>query len=514
MLKRKKGHFLVTKTQRTKLLSDKSDWLNSTQLLFNQVIEFYVDIYNQYPELATVPSHEIYSTIEPITVKTKTRENVPSPLPYNCPMVFRRAAIKKALGMFKSWQTSYQSWKNKCDLKTKKAEQKGKKAKLPRPPLLPRKFNSPVTLYKGMYKEDVGGSIVLKLWTGKSWAWVKHKYQDYKLSSEWVKSSPTLVIKNKIITLNWCKEKLVKSKGKVAEQIKKNGGLTVCSVDLNLDGDIAVCSILNVEGTGRVTEKNRLFIKGNKRHQHLRKRLLGRDAVAKSKTNSPQTNSGANANIWRKLKNRGKNEAERVSRRIVEFAHQNGAKVLVCEHLTNLKPKKGKYSRRSNQKRAYWLKSKIYQRAKDKALNDYGIYTVRVSSRGTSREFAYTGEPILRGCQTGNQLVFSLKGMGSLILTEDGLIAHCDLNSARNIGLRYLLKHYEKPTLVTERFDKIVKQPTDNLMASILSKGSGNPCDFLTLLRSDISCNYVTVLKDTLTEESPKNSELFLFITI
>ena len=243
-------------------------------------------------------------------------------------------------------------------------------------------------------------------------------------------------------------------------------------------------------------------------------RLLGRDAVAKSKTNSSETLTNANANLWRKLKNREKNEAERVSRRIVDFAHQNGARVLVFEHLTNLKPKKGKYSRRSNQKRAYWLKSKIYQRAKDKALNDYGIYTVRVSPRGTSREFAYTGEPILRGCQTGNQLVFTLKGMGSLILTEDSLIGNCDLNSARNIGLRYLSKHYEKPTLVTERFDKIVKQPTDNPMASILLKAGGNACDFLTLLRSNISCNYVTVLKDSPTEESPKNSELILFITI
>jgi hypothetical protein len=103
---------------------------------------------------------------------------------------------------------------------------------------------------------------------------------------------------------------------------------------------------------------------------------------------------------------------------------------------------------------------------------------------------------------------------GNLILTEDGLIGHCDLNSARNIGLRYLSKYYEKPTLVTERFDEIVKQPTPQRMASILLKASGNACDFLTLLRSDISCNYVTVLKDSLTEESPKNSELLLFVTI
>jgi IS605 OrfB family transposase len=365
-----------------------------------------------------------------------------------------------------------------------------------------------------MYKEDLGGTIMLKLWTGRSWAYVKHRYLDYKLSKEWVKSSPTLVIKGQKITLNWCYEKLVKSNGKIAEQIQNNGGLKICSVDLNLDGDLAVCSLLSVEDTGRVTEVDKLFIKGNKRHQHLRKRLLGKDAIAKSKTNSSETLTNANAKIWRKLKNREKNEAERVSRRIVDFAHSHGATVLVFEHLSHLKPQKGKYSRRSNQKRAYWLKSKIYQRVKDKALNDYGIYTVRVSPKGTSREFAYTDEPILRGYQRKNEMYFSLKGMGSLILTEDGLIGHCDLNSARNIGLRYLSKHYEKPNLVTERFDKIVKQPTRFRMASILLKASGNACDVPTLLRSHISGNYVTVLRDSPTEESPKNSISLLFITI
>jgi hypothetical protein len=101
-----------------------------------------------------------------------------------------------------------------------------------------------------------------------------------------------------------------------------------------------------------------------------------------------------------------------------------------------------------------------------------------------------------------------------LILTEDGLIAHCDLNSARNIGLRYLSKHYEKPTLVTGRFDKVAMKPTPNRMASILLKAGGNACDVPTLLRSHISGNYVTVLRDSPTEESPKNSELLLFITI
>ena len=514
-LKRKKGHFLVTKTQGTKLLSDKPDLLIATSKLFNQVIEFYLEIYNQDPELADVPSKEVYRAVELLTITTKTRQLVEHPLPYNCPVVFRRAAISKALGMFKSWRTSYEKWQKQCQKKREKAAKKNQKALLSRPPVLPRELNCSVTLYKGMFKEDTGDSIILKLWTGESWAWVKHSYQGYPISEEWLKASPTIVIRDKIITLNLCYEKLVKSPGKVFDQIVKHDGeLTVCSVDLNLDGDIAVGSILNIEGTGSVTEKAKLFVKGNKRHQHLRKRMLGKDAVAKSKTNAVETLNNANAKLWRKLRNREKYEAERVSRRIADFAHGHGATVIVFEHLTNLKPDRAKYSRRSNQKRAYWLKSKIYQRTKDKALNDYGIITVRVSPKGTSREFAYSGDRILRGSQTDNQFIFTQQGMGSLFLTEDGLIGHCDLNSSRNIGLRYLSKHYEKPNLVTDRFGKVAMKPTRKRMASILSKASGNACDFSTLLRSYTSGGYVTKLKDTLTEESPKNSQLYLIITI
>ncbi len=159
-----------------------------------------------------------------------------------------------------------------------------------------------------------------------------------------------------------------------------------------------------------------------------------------------------NKKLWKKLKNREKNESERVSRRLADYAHQWGVTAIVFEYLANLKPSKAKYSRCSNQKRAYWLKSKIYLRTRDKALNDYGIYVVRVSPKNTSRVFAYDETPIKRGCQIGkNEFVFEAKGMGKLIQTEKGLILNADLNASRNIGLRYLYKYFEKPTLVTKR---------------------------------------------------------------
>ncbi len=68
---------------------------------------------------------------------------------------------------------------------------------------------------------------------------------------------------------------------------------------------------------------------------------------------------------------------------------------MVFEHLGNLKPTKGKYSKRGNEKRAYWMKGRIFNYAKYKAYNT-GILTSRVSPRNTSRTCARCGAPIAR----------------------------------------------------------------------------------------------------------------------
>jgi hypothetical protein len=446
-LKRKKGFWLVNKTQVCSIDAVKPQSLAATKILFNQVIQFYVLLYNTYPELADVASDEIYNAVESITLTTKERSQVLHPLPFNCPSIFRRAAIKKALGPYKSWRSHYEGWQKQCEKQKEKAAKK-KKTSLHRPPVLPRGYNFNPVFYSGMWKEDTGDTILLKLWTGKAWEWVKHYYSGYDLSPEWVKASPTIIYQEKKITLNWTVERYTQAKGSIAKQVEENKSLRVCAVDLNLDGDIAVCTILESNDTGNVRELATLFVKGNSRHQHRRKRLLGKDAVAKSKTNASETQECMNSNLWRKLKNREKHESERVSRRITNFAEKYGATVIVFEHLGNLRPERGKYSRRSNSKRQFWLKSKIYLRTKTKALNDFGILTVRVSPKNTSRVFAYNNSPVWRGNQTSETgFVFTAKGMGVLFLAEDGTISNADLNASRNIGLRYIAKHIEKPAL-------------------------------------------------------------------
>ena len=61
--------------------------------------------------------------------------------------------------------------------------------------------------------------------------------------------------------------------------------------------------------------------------------------------------------------------AHLVSSRIVQFAQRHQATILVFEHLGNLKPAKGKYSKRGNSKRAFWMKGRIFTYSKYKAYN-------------------------------------------------------------------------------------------------------------------------------------------------
>ena len=121
--------------------------------------------------------------------------------------------------------------------------------------------------------------------------------------------------------------------------------------------------------------------------------------VASSRTNKGfgVDKKGDNAKRFEKIKNRDNYESHRMSKRLADFAHKHGATVIVFECLINLcprgnakgeRPDRAKFSRRSNQKRAYWLSSKIIKRTKYKAFQLYGIITALVSPKDTSRHCA------------------------------------------------------------------------------------------------------------------------------
>lgn len=207
---------------------------------------------------------------------------------------------------------------------------------------------------------------------------------------------------------------------------------------------------------------------------------MGKIAVANSKTNRGfgDSKKGDNANRFNRVGNQNDYEAHRISRRLADFAHKHGATIIVFECLKNLQPSKDKYSRRSNQKRAYWLKSKIVQRTKYKAFQSYGIITSLVSPKNTSKHCA-----LCNGHREENSLIIRLQtqlhrlkaamfqerqinklkdfpsekayytpGAPNYICYHDvNHRGNSDLNAARNIGLRFFARYYQKPRLKAEK---------------------------------------------------------------
>ncbi|MGB8688957.1 MAG: hypothetical protein WCD53_16685 [Microcoleus sp.] len=152
---------------------------------------------------------------------------------------------------------------------------------------------------------------------------------------------------------------------------------------------------------------------------------------------------------WDSLSAREIEYSRTVSRELVEFANYGRADVISFEHLGNLRPKREKYSRRSNQKRAYWLKGKIYEQVKRIAYQDYAILTTRVSPMNTSRLTPW-GEQLWRGCKFPSTLLeFDGYQKGAaLVATVDGYKAHSGLNAARNVALKAIKRNLREATLL------------------------------------------------------------------
>ncbi|TAE50332.1 MAG: hypothetical protein EAZ88_20830 [Oscillatoriales cyanobacterium] len=227
-------------------------------------------------------------------------------------------------------------------------------------------------------------------------------------------------------------EKYVPATGGIKGIMAKSTFRT-CGIDMDLDKFIVIASILETNDRGETTEVARHFI-NQSRHVARRKRNLGNIAIKMGKTG---------------IISRGFAEYSRaVSRELVELANHWRANVISFEHLGNLRPKRGKYSRRSNQKRAYWLKGKIYEQVKRIAYQDYAILTTRVSPMNTSRLTPW-GEPVWRGCKfPSSPTEFdSYRPGAALVATVDGYKAHSGLNAARNVALKAIKRHLSEVML-------------------------------------------------------------------
>ncbi|CAA7601957.1 Transposase IS605, OrfB, C-terminal [Acididesulfobacillus acetoxydans] len=163
----------------------------------------------------------------------------------------------------------------------------------------------------------------------------------------------------------------------------------MCCVDLGINHHL-VMTIQDRKGRVLATK----VISGGE-DNHLRKSYLEKVVRLQKQTRVIPEGERFAADLWDKIGNFNDDVAHRVSRAIVEFAKKHGAKTIVFEHLTNLKPSKGTQSHRLNQKFIFWVKGRIVKYTRYKALHE-GIVVNRVSPRNTSKECPYCGGTFTR----------------------------------------------------------------------------------------------------------------------
>jgi IS605 OrfB family transposase len=460
------------KTIRQKLWykSAHRSYFAKTKTLFNQVAAFYFEVVAAHPDLLELSNEEALTTLERLTHTTKGHPHPVMPLAaavsVDIPAIFRRAAIHAALGSARSFTTRLEQWRKQ----KQKAQARGKKFTI-HPPVPPRRWNTSVTLYTGQWKERTQQSIMLKLWTGSSWAWIKCGIQGQQLPPEWERGSAQLVRHGAHWWLHTPLEQNIPRPAKAEQQVSTSTQTRLCSVDLNITKHLAVCTILTVEGTVVATR----FIKGGRQLHGLRKRQLGRIARNRRKTGIIAEGEQDNEALWAKIRALDEESAHQVSHRIVEFAQQYQASILVFEHLGHFKPRKGTYSRRGNEKRSYWLRGKIFQYAKYKAWNEE-IVTCRVSPRNTSRECARCGSLVAR-YDAGKSAEGYCPGAPLVYCPQCEMRGNADRNASIVIGKRLLARYQKTPSQEKPHAPLAAERPveTGGVRRSQDAKGFGQP---------------------------------------
>ena len=414
---------------------DHSAWFAANQVLFNQLAAFYFEVIQAHENVLDLSNKDALTALEKLTHTTKKNPTPVMPLSAigaDIPAMFRRAAIHAALGSARSFYSHLSRWKKRKE----KAQARGKKF-TERPPVPPRTWNKSALLYAGQWKERTSSSIVLKVWTGRCWSWIKVRITGRELPVDVKMGSPSLVRRGNQWWLHTPIEKQLSSPPTIEKLVTANAETTICVVDLNMNEHLAVCTIQTVEGTILATR----FIGGGREISGFRKKLLGWIARNRRKTGIIAEGEQDNIHLWGKINHVDEHIAHLVSARIVQFAREYKVSILVFEHLGNLKPTRGKYSHRGNGKRAFWMKGRIFKYAKYKAYNE-GMLTSRVNPRNTSRACAACHSLVAR-YEEGQPAERYTYGAPLVFCSQCGMKGNADRNASLVIGQR-LITRYQK----------------------------------------------------------------------
>nr|WP_308747456.1 transposase [uncultured Bariatricus sp.] len=353
-------YYTVT-TRKFILRCNHQEWLERTRMLYNEVLQFYYELYlNQQAQL-NAGSQQVMRSLEQLTIVGRDKKEVPFPLPWEkIPLYFRRAAINAAIAAGKSYLARDRQWKQT------------------------EKFTASVTFYKGMYKRLNEKSVELKVWDGEAWRWLHCRLSGNTFSPTEECLSPSVVLKGQQTELHVPVREAVPDGRKAKERIAD--GENIAAVQFTNRDRLAVLCVMDSEGE----QKTVRFIKGGAEYAHLCRKV--QETLERSqKATGNQTGGRSNQKYWMKLKYLNEYYSHKFSREIVEYCVEHQASVLV---LPVYSEDYSKYvMKASGNWSALHLSNQIREKLKYKAWKA-GIVVLETDAAGVSSQCAVCGKQI------------------------------------------------------------------------------------------------------------------------
>lgn len=390
-----------------------------TVRIYNEALSYFMEIINdEFVDLSIYTTKDMTNAVEKLTHATKAN---PSPKRtlfdtyfYKFPSYFRRSAIAAAFGKVKSYRSLYTNWENEKNIALVAGIKFNKKS-----PTLQMEHNEYPVFYQGnMFKRDFSDIAKIKFFINNDWVWVDIKVKPNKIEkrnvSDWKVCNPKLIKVGKKYFLATAYEKNIKlSNTKIKDQ-------TIVTVDLGLTNS-AVCSLMKSDGT----VIDRLFI-----NQSIEKDRLD---LQLKKVKMAQREFGyiKAPNLWRRINGLQDHIKVDTARKIVDFAYDNDADMIVFEYLGNMNLGNAYGFKRLKQKLHHWCQVGIQSKTKEMA-HYKGIRINRINPTNTSK-LAFDGSGIVKRSAKKDLATFTT-----------GKQYHADLNASYNIGARYFIREILK----------------------------------------------------------------------
>ena len=396
-----------------------------TVSIYQEAVSFLIDAVNEhYEDIRNLPSQKAMTATEKLVHGTSRRTaaypSFDTRFP-KLPSYLRRSAIMDAVSAVNLYRMNLSDWD---------ASDRSKKK-----PRLKRPRNAMPAFYRGnmFILDDRYGCYKarLKLFKGNDWKW--HEFElsqsdiwniekEFRLSEA---KCPVLKKHGRRFSLSFAFE----TEAKLPEKNEKE--YKVCAVDIGIN-NAAVCSIIRSDGT--VT--GRKFIAFPREEDRL-ERIMNERRRAHSESRC------RTYRLDRFLKNHNENLSRMTASAIAEYASENGASVVVMEHLNPGGKAKGAMKERLH----LWRKRDILKRTETLA-HRRGMRFSTVHAGGTSK-YAYDG----------SGAVIRDKDNMSLCTFTTGKRYNADLSASYNIGGRYLIRELLKTCSETKASEAKAKVP-------------------------------------------------------